>query len=103
MASDYMDEVDTIKRYLHSKFKIKDLGNLRYFMGLEIARYSSGINLSQWKYALDLLKKTGFLASKHASSPMTPNCKLSKTIGTPLNDISAYRQLIGKLLYVTHT
>ena len=86
-----------------SNSKLKDLGSLRYFLGLEVARSTSGINLNQHKYTIDLLSETGYLNSKPASSPMLPNSKLSKTSGSLLFDITAYRQLIGKLLYLTHT
>lgn len=103
VTSDNMTEVAVIKQYLHDKFKIKDFGTQRYFLGLEVAKSSSGINLSQQKYALDLLIKTDFLISKPISSSMTPKSKLSKTSGTPLIGISSYRTLISKLLYLTHT
>ena len=55
-----------IKSALQSLFKLKDLGSLKYFLGLEIAKSSFGIFLSQRKYTLSLLDDTGFLASKTA-------------------------------------
>ncbi|GMQ10820.1 hypothetical protein CsSME_00053676 [Camellia sinensis var. sinensis] len=55
----------------------KDLGLLKYFLGIEVARSHSGIPLSQRKYTLDLLRDTGMIECKPASTPMDPNLKLS--------------------------
>lgn len=51
--------IDILKGYLHNKFRIKDLGPLKYFLGLEVARSSSGIFLSQWKFTLEILNDSG--------------------------------------------
>lgn len=88
-----------VNLFIHNRFKLKDLGNLKYFLGLEIARSKQGIFLCQHKYALSLLEDTGFLASKLATVLlMDPNAKLSTEHGEPLSDISQYWRLIGHLL-----
>ena len=102
LASDNMEMINSTKEYLHDSFKIKDLGPTKYFLGLELARSSSGIILSQRKYTLDLLKEAGFLHSKPLSTPMAPNTRLTID-GEPFTDIHAYRCLIRKLLYLTTT
>ena len=51
-------EINQLKQRLASEFELKDLGNLRYFLGMEVARSEKGIVLSQRKYVLDLLKET---------------------------------------------
>ncbi|XP_060959079.1 uncharacterized mitochondrial protein AtMg00810-like [Cannabis sativa] len=86
---------------LNHRFKLKALGPLKYFLGFEIARSSEGIFLSQRKYTLQLLTNTGFAGSKPAKTPMDPKTKLDDIAGTTLDDPSAYRQLIGCLLYLT--
>ena len=72
-------------------------------MGLEIARNTEGIVISQRQYVLDLLKDAGMLASKPASHPMDPRLKFSDFEGEPLEDPSTYRRMVGRLLYLTIT
>lgn len=62
-----------MKKQLQAAFKLKDWGELRYFLGYEIARSSTGIVMSQRQYALDLLESAGLLASKPSNVPLQPN------------------------------
>ena len=61
IASNNDDDMDSFKKSLAGHFKLRDLGPLRYFLGLEIARSSSGISVSQRKYTLELLEVQVFL------------------------------------------
>lgn len=103
IASNNAADLAEVKRVLAKAFKIKDLGLMRFFLGLEIARSSSGIHVCQRKYALDLLHNAGLLACKPASTPMDPYVKLSTEVGTLLPSARPYRELIGRLLYLTIT
>jgi len=98
-----MLEFHNIKFILHSTFKIKDLGQLKYFLGLEVAHSSKGISLCQRKYCIDHLTDTGHLASKPVSTPSEPSCKLHQDTSAPYTDVASYRRLIGRLIYLTNT
>ena len=64
-----------LKHQLREAFEVKDLEELRYFLGLEVTRSSEGIFISQRKYTLDLLKKMSKLRCKPASTPLESNWK----------------------------
>ncbi|XP_019241462.1 PREDICTED: uncharacterized protein LOC109221428 [Nicotiana attenuata] len=96
-------EIDQLKVFLHDKFKIKDLGQLHYFLGLEILYKSDGIVVSQRKFVLDLLKDYECLHCPPLTSPLDPTIKLKAKQGTPLSDPTFYRKLIGKLNFLTNT
>ena len=92
----------TLKQFLHSRFWIKDLGNLKYFLGIEVSRSKKGISISQRKYTLGILKDGELLGSKPVNFPMEQNVKLSNSREL-LKDPSQYRQLVGRLIYLTIT
>jgi hypothetical protein len=103
LAGNSLEEFDKIKRVMDNEFKIKDLGKLRYFLGIEVAHSQSGISICQRKYCLDLLKDTGLLGSKPITTPLDSSVKLHQDNSAAYEDIAGYRRLVGRLLYLTTT
>jgi hypothetical protein len=68
LVGNSVTEFTTIKSILHDKFKIKDLGQLKYFLGLEVAHSSKGISLCQRKYCLDLIEDSSLIGAKPVST-----------------------------------
>ena len=95
--------MNSLKGLLSQEFEIKDVGHLKYFLGMEVARSSKGISISQWKYVLDLLNETGMMGCKPVDTLMDPNVKLGPRTGGTTVDKGRYQQLVGELIYLTHT
>ena len=94
--------ISSLKSFLQSQFHTKDLGMLRYFLGIEVIRNKHEIFLSQRKYEVDLLSETRKLGVKPCSSPMVLGVHLTKEDKT-CDDPERYRRLVGKLNYLTVT
>ncbi|KAK9093057.1 hypothetical protein Syun_027968 [Stephania yunnanensis] len=75
LASDNVDLIQEVKDFLHNSFQIKDLGEVKFFLGFEIARSSSGIHWGQRKYILDLLRDACFINCRPVSAPMVANLR----------------------------
>ncbi|RVW37266.1 Retrovirus-related Pol polyprotein from transposon TNT 1-94 [Vitis vinifera] len=103
LTGDHEEKIDLLKKLLTKEFEIKDLGNLKYFLGMEIARLKKGIAVSQRKYILDLLNETGMLGCKPAETPMDTTVKLEESDGSAPVDKGRYQRLVGKLIYLSHT
>ncbi|CAH9109373.1 unnamed protein product [Cuscuta epithymum] len=91
------------KTHLAKTFPIKDLVHMKYFLGLEVARNSTGIYLSQRKYVLDILAETGLMGAKPVTFPMVQNHGLQSASGPLYSEPDRYRRLVGKLIYLTLT
>lgn len=91
------------KVYLSQYFKMKDLGHLKYFLGIEVARSPEGIFLSQRKYFLDVIEECGLSGSRPAETPLEQNHKLASSTSSIFPEPDKYRRLVGRLVYLTHT
>jgi len=96
-------EIASVKSQLDYLFKIKDLDQLKIFLGLKVVRSSKVIFLNQRKYTLELLDDVDLLGCKPSTTPMDPQIKLHSKESPLLEDISMYRRLIGQLIYLTNT
>ncbi|XP_031268944.1 uncharacterized protein LOC116127439 [Pistacia vera] len=97
-----MDSIVALQSFLSEHFRIKCLGNLRYFLGIEVACSSKGISICQRKYALDILSDAGVLGTRPLKLPMEQNLKLRMDDGQPLSDPLPYRRLQHAAHQVLH-
>jgi Reverse transcriptase (RNA-dependent DNA polymerase) len=95
-------EIAQLKSILEKEFEEKDLGQLRYFFRIEVARGAEGIILSQRKYVLDLLNETCMLGCKPAVSPIYVKAKMRAYAGERV-DCERYQRLVGRLIYLCNT
>ncbi|XP_070022540.1 uncharacterized mitochondrial protein AtMg00810-like [Nicotiana sylvestris] len=104
--------IQNTKDALQQHFKIEDLGELRYFLGIELARNKIGIVMHQRKYALELISDMGLAGSKTLGAPIELNLKLTyaeydqhlgQLADCLMPDPSCYHRLIGRLFYLTIT
>jgi hypothetical protein len=103
LASNDQQSIHEFTVFLNTHFKLKDLGPLKFFLSLEIARSTAGVSLCQCKFALDILSDTDHLVAKPSVFPMDYNAKFSASDGALLDDPKSYRRCIGRLLYLTIT
>jgi hypothetical protein len=84
-------------------FKMRDLGLLHYYLGIEVKQQAEGIYLSQKNYAVKILEKAGMADCNPCKIPMQPRLKLSKESTSPVVDATMYRSLVGSLRYLINT
>ncbi|XP_024190648.1 uncharacterized mitochondrial protein AtMg00810-like [Rosa chinensis] len=104
ITGDDNDEIGRLQQQLASEFEMKDLGDLKYFLGLRgVARGRSGIFLCQRKYVLDLLTKTSLLDCRPIDTPIEENHKLAEHPDQGSTYRATYQRLDGRLIYLSHT
>ncbi|PKI47338.1 hypothetical protein CRG98_032263 [Punica granatum] len=97
------EQCTCFKRYLDRCFRIKDLGPVQYFLGIEVSKMESGLFFNQRKYVLDILTECGMLGARPSLFPMEQHHHLSAGSGAPFSDPSQYRRLVVRLIYLTIT
>ncbi|GKB66253.1 retrovirus-related pol polyprotein from transposon TNT 1-94 [Tanacetum coccineum] len=84
-----------------TKFKMSMMGQMSFFLGLQISQSLRGIFLNRSKYASEIIKKYSLLTSDTVDTPMVEKNKLDEDLqGTPV-DATLYRGMIGSLMYLT--
>jgi hypothetical protein len=86
---------------MQNEFEMSLLGELSFFLGLQICQRNQGIFISQTKYIREMLKRFGMEDCKPVTTPMQTSCKLRKDDDSKSTDQRKYRSMIGSLLYVT--
>nr|GEW66227.1 hypothetical protein [Tanacetum cinerariifolium] len=86
---------------MHEKFQMSSMGELTFFLGLQVKQKQNRIFISQDKYVAEILKKYGFSKVKNASTPMETQKPLLKDEDEDEVDVHMYRSMIGSLMYLT--
>ncbi|GJS46416.1 putative ribonuclease H-like domain-containing protein [Tanacetum coccineum] len=86
---------------MHKRFQMSSMGELTFFLGLQVKQQSDGIFISQDKYVADILKKFDFLSIRTATTPIESNKPLVKDEDGVDVDVHVYRSMIGSLMYLT--
>ncbi|KAA3465104.1 putative LRR receptor-like serine/threonine-protein kinase [Gossypium australe] len=95
--------IDHFVQDFNDQFYLKDLGQLSYFLGIEVTHTSSGIFLSQRKYIMELLQRASMDKSNASPTPMVSICCLSVHEGNPVENEGFFRNIVGALQYVVIT
>ncbi|KAA0057485.1 putative mitochondrial protein [Cucumis melo var. makuwa] len=103
LSRDDHTKISQLKQRMSNEFEIKDLGNLKYFIEIKVARSKEGISMSKRKYTLDLLTKIGMLGCRPVDAPIEFNCKLGNSDDQVPVDKEQYQCLVDKLIYLSHT
>ncbi|GKD53716.1 putative ribonuclease H-like domain-containing protein, partial [Tanacetum coccineum] len=89
------------EKLMHKKFQMSSMGELTFFLGLQVTQKDDGIFISQDKYVDEILNKFGFSIVKTASTPMATSKSLLKDAEAEDVDVHLYRSMIGTLMYLT--
>nr|GEW66163.1 putative ribonuclease H-like domain-containing protein [Tanacetum cinerariifolium] len=89
------------EKMMHEKFQMSSMGELTFFLGLQVRQKKDGIFISQDKYVTEIIKKHGFTEVKNASTPMETQKPLLKDEDGEEVDVHMYRSMIGSLMYLT--
>lgn len=105
VASSTQEATMALLQDLNKEFALKDLGELHYFLGIEVNKVRDGIILTQEKYANDVLRRVGMTSCKPVSIPISTSEKLSAHEGISLgpSDATNYRSVVGALQYLALT
>ncbi|GJY00985.1 uncharacterized mitochondrial protein-like protein [Tanacetum coccineum] len=92
---------NAFEKLMHEKFQMSSMGELTFFLGLQVKQKNDGIFISQDKYVAKILKKFGFIEVKTASTQMETQKPLLKDEDGKEVDVYLYRLMIGSLMYLT--
>lgn len=95
--------ITDILQALKHEFLIQNIGQLQYFLGIEVWHSPKDITMNQTKYLTDLLLKSGVQDAKDCMTPMATTPPLHKIDGTSFANQELFRQLVGALQYATLT
>ncbi|CAL1403910.1 unnamed protein product [Linum trigynum] len=103
LTGNHAPSLSQFQARLSARFSLKSLGNVGYFLGIEVLPTADGLLLSQHKFVLDVLARFGMSDARPAPTPLSATAKLALVDGTPPADITLYKQAVGSLQYLLCT
>ncbi|GAA0164681.1 hypothetical protein LIER_43689 [Lithospermum erythrorhizon] len=100
VAENELSKLEAIKQHLHKGFTIKDLGKIKFFLGVKVMQTNQGIYLNKRKYVVDMIRDMGLLRCKPGKTPMVTLLHLRDDQSLLLTDVHLYRR---RLLYLGFT
>ncbi|GKE36893.1 uncharacterized mitochondrial protein-like protein, partial [Tanacetum coccineum] len=98
-----LDLINEFKKRMASQFEMLDLGELTYYLGIEVSQGKDCVEIKQERYARKILKEAGMEDCNRALCPMEPGLKLSKAKDKPEVEVTPYRKMVSCLCYLLHT
>ncbi|KAJ9567605.1 hypothetical protein OSB04_003571 [Centaurea solstitialis] len=95
------DFCETFSKLMMTRYEMSMMGELNFFLGLQVKQLSAGIFINQAKYIKDILKKYNLENAKIMKTPMSPSCALDSDPDGTVVDVTTYRGMIGSLMYLT--
>ncbi|KAJ9545670.1 hypothetical protein OSB04_025377 [Centaurea solstitialis] len=92
---------DSFSKLMMTRYEMSMMGELNFFLGLQVKQLSAGIFINQGKYIKDILKKYNLENAKIMKTPMSPSCALDSDPDGTAVDVTNYRGMIGSLMYLT--
>jgi hypothetical protein len=96
-------KIEGIMSQMNAEFDMTDLGNLHYFLGLEVTETSQGLVIHQRKYITDISKRFNLLNCNPSNTPMEANLKLNSDENGHAVDSTLYKQMVGCLRYACNS
>lgn len=95
--------IEQFKTSMKSEFDMSDMGEMCYFLGVEVNQTEDGIHLSQRKYAREILERFNMEDCNEVRNPIVPGCKLIKDDQSGFVDAAVYKQMVGCVMYLAAT
>lgn len=95
--------IEEFKALMKSEFDMTDMGEMRYFLGVEVIQNADGIYLSQRKYAREMLERFNMKDCNYVKNPIVPGGKLVKNDESGFVDATLYKQMVGCMMYLAAT
>ncbi|GJZ28589.1 retrovirus-related pol polyprotein from transposon TNT 1-94 [Tanacetum coccineum] len=103
VAGSNLSLIEEFKTSMKSEFEMSDMGEMHYFLGVEVVQNEMGISICQKKYAREILARFNMEDCNGVKNPIVPGCKLVKDDHSGFVNATLYKQMVGCIMYLTAT